>query len=618
MSTLKFTTMPVAETATPLAALGGVRAPAPSAVDHVVISGARWLIRPRFQSVLEKISADVWRDPHAHGWQMVKRNTLRSVWRFSIDGNDYYIKCFRRAGYRDAIKNLFGTPPWQAEWQGGLYAAAARIPAPEMLALCESIRIQNRRCAVLVSEALDASIPLNEFWRSVSADPDRRRRREDVEQLSRVLAEMLARAHQAGFEHRDMHAENILVQPIGPRRYRTAFVDLQCARLNVAVSDSAVVRNLAQLNQWFRRHAGVKERLRFLRSYFRQRLDFEAAFTHGRRLGLSFEGLVAALIPAAERHAERLWSQRDRRVRRVSKYFAPLRVGGWRGAVFLESKHESEESTASTLELTRTWWNSVLKKPLSLFATAEAQCKDSHSASVARVALRLPDGGVLPVIAKRPRARNWQRALRHLFGPSRSLRAWRMGYALLNRDIATARPLAYLERRLGPLRLDSLVLTEAIPDAIDLESFLTSGLAGRNRPEVFRLKLELGRLLAAQLRLLHQRRFIHRDCKASNLLVVTRPRLKLLWIDMDGLRRTRQVSLKDELAALTRLHVSLVDLPEITHGDRARMLREYLTHFGADPHEWRTIWRQVAAEAAEKQSELSKRRAWKQRHYGRT
>ena len=67
------------------------------------------------------------------------------------------------------------------------------------------------------------------------------------------------------------------------------------------------MRNLAQLNQWFRRHSSIGDRLRFLRAYLRWRNEYEHAFEHARPLGMPYEDLVQALVRAANKHARRLW-----------------------------------------------------------------------------------------------------------------------------------------------------------------------------------------------------------------------------------------------------------------------------------------------------------------------
>jgi len=588
-----------------------------AAVGEAAFDGLRWRFRDGFEHILATLPAQVWQEPERQDWQLVKHNAAREVWHAEIRGRSYFLKYYLRPRGA-ALKHIFRAPASDAEWRGGLYTLAAGIPAVRPVGCCASVNRGGRSAALLITDALEPCYPLADFWLTSQADTDAARRRQVRRQLADGLAEMIARAHQAGFQHMDMHAANILVQPLGRQRYRTAFVDLHCARLAAPVSARAVVSNLAQLNQWFRRHSSVKDRLRFLRAYVRWRNECEHAYPHARPLGLTFDELAQALRHAAERQAHKIWSKRDRRITRNGRYFTRLRLAdGWRGAAVLRCKHATPESRASRAEFDRTWWQDQLRNPLGLTERATADSyKQSHSAQVSRTLLAHPDGP-LPAIVKLPRARDGWRRLVQWLAPSRSARAWRIGHALLHRDIPAARPLAYLEQRLGPFVRANLLLTEALPGGVALDAYLRGSYADSAPHEWWRCKQRLTGLLVRQLRMLEERGFAHRDCKASNLLVVPHPELRLLWIDFDGIRQRRYLPAAERTRPLTRLHVSLLDSPGVTRADRARLLRAYCARFGSDPRAWRALWHQIAAAAERGASARAARRRWKLEHYGR-
>ena len=610
---------------TPSLAAGGHPTPsgmagpaAPAACAQATFDSVAWTYCPGAEAILANVPAATWADPAAQGWHCAKHHARREVWRGTINGTPYYLKYYFRDSWLRRPLQLLREPGCRTEWEGGLFTRRAGITAAQPLAFTLNLRRGSRRCALLVSEAIEPAQPLSDFWLQVRADDNPVRRRRDAAQLCELLAELIARAHQAGFEHLDMHAANILVQPVSPGRYRAAFIDLQSARRDMPISARAVVRNLAQLNQWFRKQSSVGDRLRFLRAYLRWRNEFEALFEHGRPLALTFPQLVAALHTAARRHAERLGAQRDRRVARDGRYFSRLKLpGGWRGMAVAACKHPADDSRASRLDFPRDWWRAQLTPPLRWFAEDAAQsCKDSHSAQVRRALLELgPDA--VPAIIKHPLSRNWRRRLAQLWPPSRSLRGWRMGHALLHRDVPTARPLAVLERRIGPLVLDSLLITEAIPGAADLETFLRKEHA-RSSPAAWgQLKRELSDRLARQVRRLQERGFEHRDCKAGNILVLRHPHVKLFWIDMDGLRLAGWRAEHNRWRPLVDLHVSLQRVPGLTRTDRVRFLKSYLTRFGSAPNAWRFAWRELEIATAEKSRAKEAHRAWKLKHYGR-
>ena len=588
-------------------------------IAHDTYDSVDWTYRNGFGDVLDRVSARAWRNPNEQGWELIKANALREVWRAPLEGRTFYVKYYRTNGFGSIARGVLRGPACRAEWNSGIYALNAGIAAVEPAGCAAAILRDGQKQSLIVTEAVESAQPLNRYWLAICADDDAARRREDAQQLIDLLAEMIARAHQAGFEHMDMHAANILVQPISRRRYRTMFVDLHSARMDVPLGARAVVRNLAQLNQWFRRHASAAQRLRFLRSYLRWRNEYEQSFEHARPLPLSFDRLVRALMREADSHAERLWAQRDRRVRRNGRYFSRIKLpGGWRGSVFTRCKQPLAESRASRMTLDRAWWTRQLANPLRWFDREKTDlCKNSHSATVARAVLE-HESGNLPLIVKRPLSRNWRRAIAQRLTQSRSMRGWKTGHAMIHRDIAAARPLAVLERRIGPLVLDNILITEAVPGAVDLETDLRREHAERSPREWSRYKREMCELLVRHVRRLQERGFVHRDCKAANILVVKHPALKLLWIDFDGVRRSGGTpSLPNVLRALMRLHVSLLDSPGLTRTDRLRFLKSFVACFGSDPNAWRSAWRKIDRLAELKIAKRAARRQWKLARYGR-
>jgi len=152
---------------------------------------------------------------------------------------------------------------------------------------------------------------------------------------------------------------------------------------------------------------------------------------------------------------------------------------------------------------------------------------------------------------------------------------------------------------------------------MDLEVYLRRRHAELAPKTWIRHKRGLCELLVHHVRRLQARGFAHRDCKAQNILVVTQPQLKLLWIDMDGLQRVGRLSRSQQLMPLVRLHVSLLDVPGLTRTDRLRFLKSYFARFGSDPNAWRTTWRELSQAAEAKMQAKAARRAWKLKHYGR-
>jgi hypothetical protein len=157
------------------------------------------------------------------------------------------------------------------------------------------------------------------------------------------------------------------------------------------------------------------------------------------------------------------------------------------------------------------------------------------------------------------------------------------------------------------------LLTEKVPDAVDLRAFLDrldrAGGAER-RTRLRRLIDQVARLLGC----LHERHLSHRDLKAANLLVSpapaivtgrgiaplwpdlpSSPKVDQVWfIDLVGVRRLGKLRRRRRVLDLARLHASFHDHPGLTRADRLRFLRVYLRWGLRGRYGWKRWWRQIA------------------------
>ncbi len=587
-----------------------------------------WHVRDDFLAILDELKPDAWLSlSRVPGATLIKENDGRQVWQIRTPAGEVFAKVYTAKGLLANAKRWVRGPACLAEWRVASYAREHDLPTVEPIA-CSYRRLPwGGADCLLITSAIPNAVPLNEYWNSLCRLAEDAQRRRAASAIINAVADLIATAHQAGFHHVDLHAGNLLVvDDDAARPPRVVFVDLHGVRIGRAVSDIAVVRNLAQLNQWFRRHAGITHRIRFLHRYMETRAAMRTSSPYARSLGLSFRELVAALDERARAHACELYAQRDRRTTRTNKYFARIRIpGGWRGHVFLCAKHPVAGSRASTTVFSRRQWESWLADPLR-WVRADGQgsvLKNSHSAIICRLLLPT-EPEPLAIVCKRPRARNLKRRLSLLLRESRNFRTWRRGYALINRELATARPLAVLERRRFGLRTDSILITEALPNARDLDVVLSADLSRLSPRAQRRAKDLLIDRLSDLVKRLDARGFVHRDFKASNILVQwdegwsTPP--KLCLVDLDGLRLTRGTARPPTPAAIraiARLEASLDGCLTVTQSDRVRFLKLFLSGWGRDASNWKDHWRRIHRLAAAARSRHERHRAWKLRHYGR-
>ncbi|GJQ27556.1 MAG: hypothetical protein HBSAPP02_25880 [Phycisphaerae bacterium] len=547
---------------------------------------------------------------------LVKRNSHRDVWSVSCGGREYFAKYYHPQSVSDRIKLRLRGPAAMNEWRIGAYAAAHGITAVVPVAVAWDDRRGGTGTSLLVTEAVREVSPLNEYWLAVRSDPRR------AAQLSEALARLIARAHQCGFQHDDMHPGNILARQRGDT-CEVFFVDLHKARTARPVGMREIASNLAQLNQWFRRHATRSQRLRFLQSYLAHRDACASASPFARHFRIDTGRLTADLAVQADLHANKLWSKRDRRTARDSRYFSRIKPApGWRGHVLLQCKHPSPTALASRLTYKKAQWKQWLREPLAWVDPAKHELlKDSHTATVCKAMLPVQPDPV-PVIVKRHLPRNGWKWLLHALGPSRNRRSWKIANMLSNRDLPVAAPLMVLERYVARfVRVDSLLMTEFVQDSVDLETFLTRDLAQVSPDRQRKVKNQLIDAVVQLLKTFYERGFVHRDLKAPNLLVVwpapyTTPPL-LTFIDMDGINHVRHTTETQQLRGVVRLCASLLSSPACTASDKLRFLKQFLCGPGRTPAAWKMYWRTIYGRVCTKMADKEIRRQWKLANYGR-
>lgn len=168
----------------------------------------------------------------------------------------------------------------------------------------------------------------------------------------------------------------------------------------------------------------------------------------------------------------------------------------------------------------------------------------------------LKDGGTCTVAAvevagrslvvKRYNLKHWRHALSRAWRPSRAWHSWQAAHRLAFYGIATPRPLALIEERVGPLRGRAFLITEHCPGANLLDS-----LDPAQDPAPAQ-QLALCRLFATLYRL----RITHGDLKATNLLWHAG---QVVLIDLDALLQ----------------HSSHSTFARAWQRDRARLLRNW-------------------------------------------
>ncbi len=491
---------------------------------------------------------------------VIKHAPHRTLYRLRLPGLDLHVKHYG-GGFREWCRCLLRGRRAARELALSREAARRGVPTLEVLGCGESPR---RSDSWLITRTLPEVVPLLDVLETDLPANLRHR-------LAHSLGAFLARLHEAGVRHDDLHPGNLLLRLVEgePRLY---LIDLDMARLGAALGWPASRANLVVLDRWFALRFTGSDRLRAFRAYCDARPELAL---DARRLA----GELAAHTSASLlQHTRKL----DRRCLGGNRHFVRLREPGARGYAVRGLAGPLPDDTTFTRPDIK-----LLKR------------------SASSVVVELPGGRILKRVPAEP--------LASLFRTPPALRSYRLGHAFLLRGLPTPRPVAVWHRRRFGLCQEGYLLVEKVPDALHLRGFVEM-LAGKPTAErnarLWTVLDELGRLV----RRLHEWRYSHRDLKAANLLVspigavmssrglreVARGGDHVWLIDLVGVRRLGKVGRSRRVRDLARLHMSFLDHPALTRTDRLRLLRAYLPwclHGGAS---WKGWWTDIDREGRAK------------------
>lgn len=398
----------------------------------------------------------------------------RIVCRARWNGEDVFAKIFTgdRAEYYAARDTL-----------GSRRLLEAGILAPEILFSGNAIGGQG--CVVLFE-----AIPQAENAEDVLKKANSAQRRE----LAVRLVGVVAQHHKAGLVHADLYPKNFLVQ--GERIYT---IDGDAVRL---------------ISRFFPKRQSLHN-LAILLSKF-DPIELEewlpellSAYERGRGDGVRVDyGRIQRLVASYRYKVAHGYA--DKKVFRQCTDVAVQRGGDY----FMAISRRFDESAIAQ----------ALREPDALVQSADAELlKGGNTCTVARAHL-----AGLDVVIKRYNIKSFWHGLGRAFRPSRAARSWANAFRLTLLEIATAKPVALLEKRLFGMRRVAYFVMEHV-DAPNAMEFFAAETDGPRRIEAAQ---NIARLFY-RLCLLNLE---HGDCKATNIKIVG---CEPVLIDLDSMRHYR-------------------------------------------------------------------------------
>ena len=166
------------------------------------------------------------------------------------------MKHYRLADLAARLRQLIRPAKAVREFQHALALSDRAVPTVLPLAMGERIGNRGRRESFFITRGLEEVQPLGRFLETdlpLLSEEEQTRSRH---QLAAALGVFVARLHEAGIAHHDLHVANIMIrhEESGPALF---LLDLDAVRLSAPLSWRASRDNLVLLNRYFSLHETV-------------------------------------------------------------------------------------------------------------------------------------------------------------------------------------------------------------------------------------------------------------------------------------------------------------------------------------------------------------------------
>src|SRR5262245_33447127 len=185
-----------------------------------------WRLRPEFADLVgvEGICLKEWL--RAGKATVVKEGPHRIVYRVALDRVTFYVKHNLTPDHVSWIRQLLRPSKARREYESALKVAARGIPTAAPLAWGQRRGFLSDGESMLITRSLDETQPLSQFVNHVLPTLPPAREARLRQQLAVALGQFLARMHQAGIRHNDLHAGNLLIRLDGDELPSLFLIDL--------------------------------------------------------------------------------------------------------------------------------------------------------------------------------------------------------------------------------------------------------------------------------------------------------------------------------------------------------------------------------------------------------
>jgi heptose I phosphotransferase len=413
------------------------------------------------------------------------RETLRIV----IEDHDYFIKKHRGITLKECLKNWFsGRQPVigaKPEWSAIQALNKLGISSTPLVGYGQRGWLPFTQQSFLLTQALKKTTSLEDLCASWVARPPLFRKKlgliQEVARISRVM-------HANGWVHRDYYLCHFLQD----EDHRLHLIDLHRCQQPKFRLQRWIIKDLAGL-LFSSLDCGLTRRdaLRFLKAY--RQLPLREILENDKKLLTGVIDRARSLYEKSHhRFPRQRWMNPEGAAPRLLSNQPRIKSRFFKRYCIVPDFDTLHAQTLCT-------------HPDSYFHSSAIFLKQGDSSTVVLAKI-----GEQRVVIKRYNRKNILTRFKRYLGPSKASRTWKNSETIARLGIATARPLAFIEKRFGHLNLDSYFVCEYI-DGRRLDDFV------RSNPSVTEQSLCAEALVKMMFKL-KTGMCQHGDLKSTNIL----------------------------------------------------------------------------------------------------
>src|SRR5262249_13887603 len=148
----------------------------------------------------------------------------------------------------------------RVEFERTMAVAERSVPTVAPVALGEGYAGRGPSDSFLITRSLEGAESVSSFVEVTLPKLCGRRQTRLRQRLAIALGQFIARLHDEGIVHRDLHAANLLVRVGSDDHVSVHLIDLHAVQVGRPLTWPASRRNLILLNRWFMLRAGRADR----------------------------------------------------------------------------------------------------------------------------------------------------------------------------------------------------------------------------------------------------------------------------------------------------------------------------------------------------------------------